>query len=71
MLPYFAGVVELVYTADLKSAANRLTGSSPVAGTIKQFVAVRISLPSPVKPSVYGVFASMAVRAGPHKADRI
>ena len=28
-----ARVVELVYTADLKSAAVRLTGSSPVLGT--------------------------------------
>lgn len=29
-----ARVVKLVYTADLKSAAARLTGSSPVPGTI-------------------------------------
>lgn len=71
MLPYFAGVVELVYTADLKSAANRLTGSSPVAGTIQQFVAVRISLPNPVKPGVYGAFAYVVVRAGSLKTDRM
>ena len=32
--PLPARVVELVYTADLKSAAARLTGSSPVLGTM-------------------------------------
>ena len=38
-------MVKLVYTADLKSAAARLTGSSPVPGTTEH-------LPSPPIPSV-------------------
>ena len=32
----YAGVAELVYAADLKSAAERIGGSNPLPGTIKQ-----------------------------------